>query len=82
MKRAWAILLALVMLLGMMPAGIVSAAVTEYYPTTWEELKTALESSGDATVIIPEDVMIERTFDHHTESINDLKITVKEKKDT
>jgi len=82
MKRWLAVLLCVALLGGVMPLSLTATAETEtrVYPTTWEELRTALQASGEATVVIPEGVVIERTFDHVLEYIDDVKITVNGKK--
>jgi len=81
MKKMVAVMLALVMLMTLVPMSIVPVtAATEYYPTTWEELRDALQSSGEATIIIPKDVVIEYTFDGSYVYVDSTQITIVGKK--
>ncbi len=75
-KRFSAIFVALALLIGAIPVVSVGAAVEEVYPTTWEELRDALQSSGFLQVRIPQDVTITYTFDSTREDYRDVQINV------
>ena len=74
-KRFLSMLLVLVMVIGMIPFSALSASAdqstastsgTTVEVTTWDELKTALSGSADATVIVKQ--KIEKTLNNASES--------------
>ena len=70
-KRILSILLVLVMVIGMIPFSALSTSAAQtgdtVNVTTWEELKTALEAEGDATIVVKQ--KIEKTLDFMTKAV-------------
>ncbi len=79
-KRIISLFMIVALLCSVVPLSVTVSAENTVEVDSWEELRDALQSSGEATVIVPENVTIERTFDHVLEYIDDLKITVNGKK--
>ena len=70
-KRFLSMLLVLVMVIGMIPFTALSTSAAQtgdtVNVTTWEELKTALEAEGDATIVVKQ--KIEKTLDFMTKAV-------------
>ena len=81
-KRMVSVLLSVVMLIGLIPlsAFTASASAMTVYPTTWEELREALQSEDVEEVIVSKGVTIERTMDYVNEYAAHTEIVVNGKK--